>query len=178
MTMRAINAFTINPLEIRYMNKQNETYKSITIDGLGVINLDNDYIRLTHEGGGAEIPYESYLGELYVTREDEIENYVKASSYSHYEALVTDKVVETLCTMEKELHDLVENTVWHYYYNDQKLVDESEETFDREKAIKEAEKKIQPGDIVELNRRTAYDLLETDPGDVIDYCRKNLGGLF
>lgn len=178
MTMRAINAFTINPLEIRYMNKQNETYKSITIDGLGVINMKDHAFTLTHENGITDFTYEDYLGSLYFSREDEIEEQVNASKWSHYEELVTDKIVETLCTLEKGLHDLVENTVWHYYYNDQKLVDESEKTFDREKAIKEVEESIQPEDIIEINRRTAYDLLETDPDLVIDYCRKNLGGLF
>ena len=156
------------------MNKEKETYRPITIDGLGVIHLKDDAIKLTHEGGGAEFSYESYLGELYVSREEQIENYVNASSYSHYEALVTDKVVETLCTLEKGLHDLVENTVWHYYYNDQKLVEESEKTFDREKAIKEAEESIQPEDIIELNRRNAYDLLETDPDEVIDFWKDRL----
>ena len=156
------------------MNKEKETYRPITIDGLGIINVKDHVLTLTHENGITDFSYEDYLGELYITREEMIEEDVKAKSYSHYEALVTDKIVETLCTLEKGLHDLVENTVWHYYYNDQKLVEESEKTFDREKAIKEAEESIQPEDIIELNRRNAYDLLETDPDEVIDFWKDRL----
>jgi len=110
-----------------------ETYKPITIDGLGVINVKDHGFTLTHENGITDFSYKDYLGDLYHTREDEIENYVKAES-----------------------------------------VDESEETFDIEKAIKEAEKSIQPADIIELNRRTAYDLLETDPDEVVDFCQSRM----
>ena len=175
-----------------------ETYEPITIDGLGVINMKDHSFTLNHENGITDFSYEDYLGGLYITREDEIENYVKAESYSHYEALVTDKVVEHLCWIKegqkgflqkwvdylddldglneqlKELNLEAENKLRAYYYNDQKLVDESKETFDREKAIKEADKSIQPEDIIELNRRTAYDLLETDPEEVIDFCQSRM----
>ena len=177
------------------MNKENVTYKPITIDELGVINMMDDVFTLTHENGITDFSYEDYLGELYITREEMIEEDVKARSYSHYEALVTDKVVETLCWIKegqkgflqarvddldgldeqlKESNLEVENKVWAYYYNDQKLVDESKETFDREKATKEADKSIQPEDIIELNRRTAYDLLETDPDEVVDFCQSRM----
>jgi hypothetical protein len=172
-----------------------ETYEPITIDGLGVINMKDHAFTLTHENGITDFSYEDYLGELYITREEMIEEDVKAESYSHYEALVTDKVAEALCWIKegqkgylqarvddldgldeqlKESNLEVENKVREWGFNNQKLVDESEKTFDREKAIKEAEKSIQPADIIELNRRTAYDLLETDPEEVIDFCQSRM----
>ena len=156
------------------MDEEKETYRPIMIDGLGVISVKDHGFTLTHENGITDFSYKDYLGGLYHTREEMVEEDVKASKWSHYEALVTDKIVETLCTLEEGLHNLVENTVYHYYFNDQELVDESEETFDREKAIKEAEKSIQPEDIIEINRRTSYDLLETDPDEVIDFCQSRM----
>jgi len=146
--------------------------KSIYINNIGSVDCTEKAIKVTYGDYTMEFTYQSYLGIEYRSWESMIAEEIRADNYDHYEGLVQDKVVYTLAEIyanDKGLHDLIEPTVWHYFYNDRAIMAEASATFDEEKSRRSAKRRITQKSVTEHNITTAYELITRDPDEFVEF---------
>ncbi|MDA8805997.1 hypothetical protein N9N55_02115 [Opitutales bacterium] len=141
-------------------------YLPVYVDGVGEVETKPNEIEVAYKGELVRFTYSKFLGDrnCFNTIDDVIDQeYVEPAFDAHVDKIITDKIVETLAPIDEGLVELIEHTVFHYYLGDDELIQEACECFDREIYALDGEIEVTQEYVDEVNRITAYNLINSDP---------------
>jgi len=155
-------------------------YLPVYVDGVGEVNIKPNEIEVSYKGELVRFTYSKFLGdrECFKTIDDVIEQeYVEPALDAHVDKIINDKIVETLAPMDEGLAELIEGSVFHYYLSNDDLIQEACECFDREIYALDGEIEVTQEYVDEVNRITAYNLINSDPGSFSRWFASEMGEL-